>query len=67
MKGQTNNPNLQTIFANLSENEFFLENDGSQIPIEEIYQKAAELKNTTLSQIEAIIKENYNRIFKQSV
>lgn len=61
------NPNLQTIFANLSENEFFLENDGSQIPIEEIYQKAAELKNTTLSQIEAIIKENYNRIFKQSV
>lgn len=61
------NPNLQTIFANLSENEFFLENDGSQIPIEEIYQKAAELRNTTLEHIEVIIKQNFNRIFKQSV
>ena len=61
------NPNLQTIFANLSENEFFLENDDSQIPIEDIYQKAAKLRNTTLEHIEIIIKQNFNRIFKQSV
>lgn len=59
------NPNLQTIFANLSQENFFLENDDSQIPIEEIYSKAAEIRNTSVDEIQNIIQNNFNRIFKK--
>jgi len=64
-KNLLQNPNLQTIFANLSEENFFLENDDSQIPIEEIYSKAAEIRNTSVEAIQKIIQNNFNRIFKK--
>lgn len=64
-KNLLQNPNLQTIFANLSQENFFLENDDSQIPIEEIYSKAAEIRNTSVDEIQNIIQNNFNRIFKK--
>lgn len=66
-KNILHNPNLQSIFANLSVENFFLENDGSQIPIQEIYLKAAEIRKTTVAIIEEQVKTNFNRIFKQSI
>lgn len=66
-KNLINNPNLQTIFANLSAENFFLENDDSQIPIEEIYAKAAEIRNTCIENIEMIILDNFNRIFNKQI
>jgi len=66
-KNLLNNPNLQAIFAKISDDNFFLENDDSQISIETIYQKAAELKNTTTEEIVSITNHNFNRIFKQSI
>lgn len=62
-KNLLHNPNLQPIFANLSENQFFLENDDSQIPIQEIYTKAAELKNCSIEEIEAIVQNQFSRVF----
>ncbi|QTV04691.1 TatD family hydrolase [Faecalibacter bovis] len=64
-KNLLQNPNLQTIFANLSDENFFLENDDSQISIEEIYSKAAEIRNTSVDNIENIIQENFKRIFNK--
>ena len=58
------NTNLQSIFANLSDNQFFLENDGSEIPIEEMYQKAAEIRNCSIEDIEQIIQQNFTSLFK---
>ena len=58
------NPNLQAIFANLSAEYFFLENDDSQIPIQEIYQKAAEIRNSSIEDIKEKISINFNRVFK---
>ena len=62
-KNLLHNQNLQTIFANLSDDNYFLENDGSEIPIEDIYQKAAEIKNTSIEIISENISNNFNRIF----
>lgn len=61
------NTNLQSIFANLSENQFFLENDNSQIPIEEIYQKAAEIRRTSVEVIEENVQRNFDSIFKYHI
>ena len=61
------NTNLQSIFAELSDDEFFLENDGSEIPIEEIYQKAAEIRSTTVAAIEQIVKTNFETVFKLKI
>ena len=58
------NTNLQSIFAGLSDDEFFLENDGSEIPIEEIYQKAAEVRGTTVEDIEQVVLSNFESVFK---
>ncbi len=66
-KNLLHNPNLQTIFANLSDDNFFLENDASNIKIEEIYHKAAEIKNTSINVIAENISTNFNRIFKQKI
>ena len=63
-KNLLQNPNLQTIFANLSQENFFLENDDSQIPIEEIYQKAAEIRKSSVENIEQIVQQNFTSIFK---
>ena len=57
------NTNLQSIFADLSEDNFFLENDNDEIPILEIYQKAAEIRGTTVEAIEKIVQHNFNTIF----
>jgi len=61
------NTNLQSIFANLSENQFFFENDDSQIQIEEIYQKAAEIRGCSVEKIEQIIHNNFNTVFNYHI
>lgn len=65
-KNLLQNQNLQTIFANLSPENFFLENDDSQIPIEEIYHRAAEIRKISIEDLEIIISENFQRLFKHS-
>lgn len=61
------NVNLQTIFAEISAEYFFLENDASQLPIQEIYQKAAEIRNTSVDDIREITTRNFRTIFKNNI
>ncbi|MDK7375559.1 TatD family hydrolase [Weeksella virosa] len=57
------NPNLQTIFANLSMERIFLETDDTWFSIEEIYQKAAELKACSLDELKIAVECNVERFF----
>ena len=57
------NKNLQIIFANLSAKYFFLENDSSQIPIQEIYAFAAELRKISIEELQQQIAENWKNVF----
>ena len=57
------NKNLQIIFANLSAKYFFLENDSSQIPIQEIYAFAAELRKISIEELQQQMAENWKNVF----
>ena len=61
------NKNLQIIFAKLSANQFFLENDASEIPIKEIYQFAAEIRNITIEELQLQQARNWKTIFGYEV
>ena len=43
----------------------FLETDDSQTTIEEIYEAAAEIRMSTVAELQDAILENYNRIFRK--
>ena len=57
------NKNLQIIFANLSAKYFFLENDSSEIPIQEIYAFAAELRKISIEELQQQMAENWKNVF----
>lgn len=57
------NKNLQIIFTNLSASDFFLENDASDICIEEIYTFAADLRKITIKELQLQQAENWKTIF----
>jgi TatD DNase family protein len=55
------NSNANKVFCEIPNDRFFLETDESEIEIEEVYKKAAKLKNTGVKKIKLIISQNYNR------
>lgn len=57
------NENLQNLFVHLSANNFFLENDASDISIEEIYIFAANLRKITIKELQLQQAENWKTIF----
>ena len=57
------NKNLQIIFAKLSANQFFLENDASEISIQEIYTFAAEIRKCTIEELQFQQAENWKTVF----
>ena len=61
------NKNLQIIFAKLSANQFFLENDASEISIKEIYTIAAEIRNSTIEELQLQQTENWKSVFGYEV
>ncbi len=66
-KNLLSNKNLQIIFANLSANQFFLENDASEISIEEIYTFAADLRKITIEELQLQQAENWKTVFGYEV
>ncbi|WP_353165813.1 TatD family hydrolase [Empedobacter brevis] len=62
-KNLLSNKNLQIIFANLSADQFFLENDASGISIQEIYAFAADLRKISIEELQLQQAENWNTIF----
>lgn len=61
------NKNLQITFANLSNNQFFLENDASDISIEEIYTFAAHLRKITIKELQLQQAQNWKTVFGYEV
>lgn len=57
------NENLVEVFKNIPNQSFFLETDNSQFTIEEVYQKASEIKNTSMIEIQNIVNENFKSVF----
>ncbi|MFV0234357.1 TatD family hydrolase [Empedobacter falsenii] len=66
-KNLLSNKNLQIIFAKISANQFFLENDASEIPIKEIYAFAANLRKITIEELQLQQAENWKTIFGYEV
>lgn len=59
-----NNLSLQKIFQEVPNSRFFLETDTANIPIDDIYHKAAELKNMSVESVAEIIDENLKTIMQ---
>jgi len=58
-----NNLSLQEVFKKMPKELFFLETDNSNIDIEEIYNKASELRNISMNELQNIIHNNLNNLF----
>ena len=58
-----NNKKVQEVFAELPISSILLETDESDFDIQEIYQKASELKNSSLIQLQSEIYQNFKRVF----
>jgi len=60
-----NNKKLQKVVLNISLDDILLETDDSEIPIQEIYQKIANIKNIEVEELQTKIAQNFKRIFKR--
>ncbi|MGV3696219.1 TatD family hydrolase [Flavobacterium sp.] len=57
------NPDLKTVFQSVPNDKFFLETDTIEESLSEIYELAASYKNVSLRDMQALISENWNKIF----
>lgn len=58
-----NRPKLHKIFSQTPPNRLFLETDESETSIKTIYEKAAQLRKTPVSELKTQIAHNFNRLF----
>lgn len=58
--------NIKEVFSLIPNNRIFLETDESNLSIEDIYKKAALLKNISLEEMKQIITNNFNTVFKDN-
>lgn len=59
------NPDLGNSLTAIANDTFLLETDTAEETIQEVYAKAAEAKNITLSELHSIIERNFARIFSK--
>jgi TatD DNase family protein len=57
------NPELEAVFTAIPNDRFFLETDTSEQTIQEVYTLAAKYKNTSVSELQEIIKTNFDAVF----
>jgi TatD DNase family protein len=55
--------NTANVFASLPLNQLFLETDASEIPIETIYQQAAQIKNMSVESVANQMRNNFSTVF----
>lgn len=60
-----NNKKLQEVILSISLDDILLETDDSEIRIQEIYQKIADIKNIEVEELQTKIAQNFKRIFKR--
>ncbi len=59
------NPDLGESLTAIRDDTFLLETDTSEETIQDVYDKAAEAKNISLSELHSIIERNFARIFSK--
>lgn len=57
------NPDLKTVFQNVSNDRFFLETDTIEESIEQVYNLASEYKSITIKELQVIISSNFENVF----
>ena len=60
------NPELETVFKQVPNNQFFLETDTIDETLEEVYAVASKYKNIEMENLKNIISDNFNHVFKNS-
>lgn len=63
-KNLLRNPELETVFTNTANHRFFLETDMIEEGIHEVYALAAKYKKITVTELQQIISNNFNTVFK---
>ena len=58
------NPSMESVFSKIPSDKIFLETDDSDYEIEDIYKKAAQIKNTSIEQLSLQIMQNSKTVFK---
>jgi TatD DNase family protein len=61
------NPELKTVFEQVPNDRFFLETDTIEETIEQVYDLAAEYKNTNTRELQDIISSNYKTVFDRNL
>lgn len=61
------NPTLPAaaVLSNISPDRYFLETDDAAVSIEQVYKKAAEIRNTDVDTIILQVRNNFHTVFKQ--
>ena len=59
------NPELETVFKQVPNNQFFLETDTIDETLEEVYAVASKYKNIEMENLKKIISDNFNHVFKK--
>ena len=60
------NPELEIVFKQVPNNQFFLETDTIDETLEEVYAVASKYKNIEMERLKEIINDNFNHVFKKS-
>lgn len=63
-KNLLRNPELESVFKSIPNNRFFLETDTIEEGILDVYNLAAKYKGLELSELQEILNNNYNTVFK---
>ncbi|HEX8268865.1 MAG TPA: TatD family hydrolase [Flavobacterium sp.] len=58
------NPELESVFAAIPEDRFFLETDSIEESITEVYDRASNSRGITVGETKAIIARNFKAVFK---
>ncbi len=61
------NPELETVFQNVANDQFFLETDSIEEGIREVYQVAAKYKNIELEIVLAQVQNNFDKVFSDNL
>ncbi|WP_395047616.1 TatD family hydrolase [Flavobacterium sp.] len=58
------NPELELVFSSVPNDKFFLETDTMEETLEEVYKLAAKYKNITVSELQELVTNNFQSVFR---
>jgi len=61
------NPELKEVFQSVSNDKFFLETDTMEETLGEVYVLAAQYKDLTLAEMQALVKDNWEKVFRLKI